>query len=157
MKIALLSFEYPLETGFGGIGTYTWYQARALVKLGHEVHVLAGANDSTQLRMQEHDGVKVYRFRTNGRVMGSLQKLNKLRLWWTKNRLENAVSMYAGLARLRRLHHYDAVEMPECGAEGLLINNLTQAPTFVRFHSPAQLIMSYYNVRRADIACCSLL
>ena len=43
MKIALMSFEYPPETGFGGIGTYTWYQARAMVKLGHEVHVLAGA------------------------------------------------------------------------------------------------------------------
>jgi glycosyltransferase involved in cell wall biosynthesis len=157
MKIALLSFEYPLETGFGGIGTYTWYQARALVKLGHEVHVLAGAKDPTPLRMQEHDGVKVYRFRTNGRVMGGFQQLNKLRLWWTKNRLENAVSMYRGLAILRRVHNYNVVEMPECGAEGLLINNLMQTPTFVRFHSPAQLIMSYYDVRRADIAFCSLL
>ena len=34
MRLALLSFEYPPETGFGGIGTYTWYQARALAKLG---------------------------------------------------------------------------------------------------------------------------
>ena len=50
MKIALLSFEYPPETGFGGIGTYTWYQARALVKLGHQVHVLAGATSAAALR-----------------------------------------------------------------------------------------------------------
>ena len=47
MKIALLSFEYPSETGFGGIGTYAWYHARALVKLGHQVHVLAGATAPT--------------------------------------------------------------------------------------------------------------
>ena len=47
MRIALLSFEYPPETGFGGIGTYTWHQARALAKLGHEVHVLAGAREAT--------------------------------------------------------------------------------------------------------------
>lgn len=157
MKIALLSFEYPFETGFGGIGTYTWYQARALVKLGHEVHVLAGANQPTELRMDEHDGVKLYRFRTTGRLMRSIQHLDKPRLWWTKNRLENALSMYRGFAILNRRHQYDIVEMPECGAEGLLINRLTRARTLVRFHSPAQLIMSYYDVRRADVICCSLL
>ncbi|MEO2032399.1 MAG: hypothetical protein ABGZ35_09965 [Planctomycetaceae bacterium] len=50
MKIALLSHEFPPETGHGGIGTYTWYQARALAKLGAEVHVLAGASESTPIR-----------------------------------------------------------------------------------------------------------
>ena len=66
MKIGLLSFEYPPETGFGGIGTYTWYQARALAKLGHEVHVLAGATGETELTTSGHDGVTVHRFRSGG-------------------------------------------------------------------------------------------
>jgi glycogen(starch) synthase len=156
MKIALLSFEYPPETGFGGIGTYTWYQARALIKLGHQVHVLAGATNPTQLRTEEHDGVTVYRFRSDGRFMKGLQKLDKLGWWWTKNRLENALSMYRGLKELERKHDYDIVEMPECGAEGLLINNLRQGRTVVKFHSPAQLIMGYYNVKPKDITFCSL-
>src|SRR5687767_10025275 len=120
MKVLFLSFEYPPETGFGGIGTYTWYQARALVKLGHEVHVLAGATRSTSLRAEGHDGVRVYRFRTDGFLMRALRPLDKYRLWWTKNRLENALSMYRGLSALERLHRYDLIEMPECGAEGLL-------------------------------------
>ncbi len=47
MRIALLSYEYPPETGFGGIGTYTRTQARALARLGHEVHVIAGATSRT--------------------------------------------------------------------------------------------------------------
>ena len=34
MKIALLSFEYPPETGFGGIGSYTWYQATCARQAG---------------------------------------------------------------------------------------------------------------------------
>jgi glycogen synthase len=156
MKIALMSFEYPPETGYGGIGTYTWYQARALVKLGHEVHVLAGANKPTQLRTDEHDGVKVFRFRSDGRAMSGLQQLNKLRWWWTKNRLENGLSMYSALRDLKREHEYDIIEMPECGAEGLLVNNLMQATTVVKFHSPARLIMQYYDVQRADIMLCSL-
>src|SRR5207302_9962486 len=36
-------------------------------------------------------------------------------------------------------------------------NNLTRATTLVRFHSPAELIMSCYDVRSADITFCSLL
>ena len=156
MKIALMSFEYPPETGYGGIGTYTWYHARALVKLGHEVHVLAGANEITRLRKEEHDGVKVFRFRGDGRAMRVLEQLNKLRWWWTKNRLQNALSMYVGLRTLKREHNYDIIEMPECGAEGLLINRLIEGTTIVKCHSPARLIMPYYDVQRADIILCSL-
>ncbi len=156
MKIALLSFEYPAETGFGGIGTYTWYQARALVKLGHQVHVLAGAKIPSQLRTEEHDGVTVYRFRSDSPLMKGFQNLDKLRWWWTKNRLENALSMYRGLKELERKHLYDIIEMPECGAEGLLINNLRYGHTVVKFHSPAQLIMGHYDVEPKDITFCSL-
>jgi glycogen(starch) synthase len=154
MKLALLSFEYPPDTGFGGIGTYTWYQARALAKLGHEVHVLAGATGPTPLQSREEDGVRVHRFRSAGALMHALQPLGTLRLWWTKNRLENALSMYRGLRALERAHRYDLVEMPECGAEGMLVNHLMRGTTLVRFHSPARLIMPYYDVRPADIAWC---
>jgi len=47
------------------------------------------------------------------------------------------------------------VEMPECGSEGLLINWLAHAKTVVKFHSPAQLIMPTYDVRKADTRACS--
>ena len=156
MKIAFMSFEYPPETGYGGIGTYTWYQARALVKLGHEVHVLAGANEPIPLTAHEHDGVAVFRSRGNGVAMLGLKQLAAYRLWWTKHRLENGLNMYRALKKLNREHRYDIIEMPECGAEGLLVNNLIPGTTVVKFHSPARLIMPYYDVRRADIALCSL-
>lgn len=152
-----MSFEYPPETGFGGIGTYTWYQARALVKLGHEVYVLAGATEPTQLRSHDHDGVRVFRFRLGEAWLKWVRELGRHRLWWTKNRLENGFSMYAGLRALARKHAYDIVEMPECGAEGMLINPLTSMNTLVRFHSPARLIMHFYNQRRSDIVLCSFL
>ena len=143
------------ETGFGGIGTYTWYQARALVKLGHDVHVLCGATGPTDLRTREHDGVRVHRFRSNGALMRGFKLLDKRQLWWTKNRLENAVSMYHGLKAIKREHKFDLIEMPECGAEGLLINHFMWENTLIKFHSPAQLIMPFYDVKRADIALCS--
>ena len=155
MKIALLSFEYPPETGFGGIGTYTWYQARGLAKLGHDVHVLAGATEPTGLTEREHDGVRVFRFRTSGLIMKLLQRLDKHRLWWSKNRMETALSMYRGFRPLLREHRYDAVEMPECGGEGVLVNNFLDCHTVVKFHSPARLIMPTYDTRKADQALCA--
>jgi glycosyltransferase involved in cell wall biosynthesis len=156
MRIALLSFEYPPETGFGGIGTYAWYQARALAKLGHEVHVLSGATATTLLRSSAHDGVTVFRFRAGGRFMNSLKRLDKHRLWWTKNRIENGWCMHLALKELRSRFEYDVVEMPECGGEGLLVNWLQRAKTVMKFHSPAKLIMSTYDVRKADHVACSL-
>ena len=93
MKIALLSFEYPPETGFGGIGSYTWHHARALTALGHEVHVLAGARQATPLRASEHDGVRVFRFRAAGAAMRAFETLGTLgafRLRWTRQRVQNA-------------------------------------------------------------------
>lgn len=155
MKIALLSFEYPPETGFGGIGTYTWYHARALVKLGHQVHVLAGSTNPSELRTTEHDGVFVHRFRSNDLVTRFADLFGKWRCYWTRQRLGNAWCMYLGLKQLMKQHTFDVIEMPECGAEGSLITWLLPTPTVVRFHSPSRLIMQFYDVPQMDIAMCS--
>ena len=157
MRIALLSYEYPPETGFGGIGTYTWYQARALAKLGHEVHVLAGTLQANGLSSSEEDGVCVHRYRADGRWMRAFGKLAQQRLWWSSNRLENALSMQRALAQLDQRYDFDVLEMPECGAEGFFINSRVRIPTVVKLHSPAELIMPFYDVRRADHALCSLI
>ena len=157
VKIALLSYEYPPETGFGGIGTYTWYQARGLVRAGHDVHVLAGATEPSDLRESEHDGVRVFRYRADFARSLRVRALRAGKLWWSKNRLENGISMERGLRRLLERHVYDIVEMPECGADGLRIAGRIDAPTLIKLHSPAQLIMSTYDVRKADIILCSFL
>jgi glycosyltransferase involved in cell wall biosynthesis len=155
MKIGLLSFEYPPETGFGGIGTYTWYQARALVRLGHEVHVLAGLKEASELYTTQHDGVFVHRYRPNGPVMTAFNGLGKWKWWWTRQRLENGWAMYHALESLREKYRFDVLEMPECGAEGYLINGLLRIPTVVRFHSPSRLIMPFYDVQPGDVRWCS--
>ncbi|MEZ5293355.1 MAG: glycosyltransferase family 4 protein [Vicinamibacterales bacterium] len=157
LRIALLSFEYPPETGFGGIGSYTWHHARGLAALGHEVHVLAGAREPTPLRSEQDGGVHVHRYWASGPMMGLFNGLGKFRLWWTRQRLQNAWSMYQGLRTLHHRHAFDVVEMPECGAEGALVTRLLDIPSVVRLHSPSRLIMGSYDVRRLDIEACSAL
>ena len=154
LRIALLSFEYPPETGFGGIGTYTWYQARALARRGHRVHVLAGAREPLPLRMSEHDGVFVHRYRFGGLWWPIAATLAAAKCYWTKQRLENACCMYRALRQLMRWYDYDIIELPECGAEGALINWLIRRPSIVRFHGPARLIMELYDVPLADRVMC---
>ncbi len=156
MNVLLLSYEYPPETGFGGIGTYTWYHARALARLGHRVHVLAGATEPTPLRTYEHDGVTVFRFRNGSRAAAMIRgQLGRMRLWWTRSRLENAHAMLRGVRALQTQYQYDVIEMPECGGEGMLLNTRVRTPRVVRLHSPARLIMPYYDVRPLDITLCS--
>jgi glycogen(starch) synthase len=158
LKIGLLSYEYPPETGFGGIGTYTWHQARALRDLGHEVHVLAGSLEATDdLTHRDDDGVAVWRYRASGRRMRMADRLGRFKLWWTRNRLETAISMNQGLAKLLKRHPLDLIEMPECGAEGLLVGRLQDVPSVIKFHSPAGLIMGSYDVPQADRIFCPFL
>ena len=154
MKIALLSHELPPETGHGGIGTYTWYHSRALARLGAEVHVLAGASESTPIRTTELDGVQVHRFHRQNRFMRTLMRCGGDSLSWTKNRLRNAVSMRSGLKQLCRDHEFDVIEVPECGAEGAFLDGVGETPMVVRLHSPARLIMPFYGVGGIDASLC---
>ncbi len=157
MKIGLLSFEFPPETGFGGIGSYTWYQARALARLGHEVHVLAGLKEQGPLTTLERNDIFVHRYRPGGLAMQLFGGLGRWKCWWSRQRLENGWGMYLALKALQERYHFDVLEMPECGAEGLLINSKIDVPTIVRFHSPSRLIMPFYDVPKKDVVLCSWL
>jgi glycosyltransferase involved in cell wall biosynthesis len=156
LRIALVSYEYPPETGFGGIGTYTWYQARALSRLGHRVHVIAGSRDVQPwpLTMSERDGGWIFRIPSGGLWPPIAGILAWTKCYWTKQRMENAWGMYRAMRLLRTRYDYDIVEMPECGAEGALIAWLINIPSVVRFHGPSRLIMQFYDVPAADRVMC---
>lgn len=157
MRIALLSYEYPPLTGFGGIGTYTWHQARALAKLGHQVHVLAGATEYAPLTPDLSHGVTVWR--TNGLGFGAraIGRLHGLGLPWTRSRIENAIHARHALQDLDRRIGFDVVEGPECGADTLFATAVTDAPVVVRFQSPAELIMPFYDASALDTYACSMI
>ena len=59
MRIAFISYEYPPDTGKGGIGTYTKQAASLLAKKGCDVHVFAGSHSRECIT--EEDGVLVHR------------------------------------------------------------------------------------------------
>lgn len=150
MKIGLLSYEYPPDTGFGGIGTYTWYQARALVQLGHQVEVIAGSLEPGVFR-SEHEGVQVTRILDPGPYRSAIAGLRDGGQPWAANRLQTAAGAYRALAEVIEQTNLDVVEYPDCGGDGILVSTLQAVPTAVRFHSPAKLIMSSYGAEPDDI------
>lgn len=149
MRIALFSYEYPPETGFGGIGTYAWYQARALVKLGHDVHVFAGST-TDGIFHSEHDGVKVTRIKRKGWLHRSLEGMRGRRAWWAANRLETGFAAFEAFRHQMDATPFDFVEAPECGGDSVITSTLLSVPTAIKFHSPARLIMNIYDVPRLD-------
>ncbi len=149
MNIALLSYEYPPETGFGGIGTYSYYQARGLAKLGHRVHVVAGSL-TPGIHHSEHEGVHITRIKKEGWVNKLTDMILSKRCGWAANRLQTAYGAYAGLRNLLESEQIDFVEFPECGGDGALAATLLDTPSAVKFHSPAKLIMGMYDTPRMD-------
>ncbi len=149
MRIAILSYEYPPETGFGGIGTYSYYQARALAKLGHDVHVFAGSTKDGVWH-SEHEGVKVTRIKREGWLHRLLGDARRMRAWWFQSRVSTAVNAHEVVAKEHARKPFDFIEAPECGGDSVVTSALLQVPTAVRFHSPARLIMNIYDTPRID-------
>src|SRR5262245_2585233 len=149
MNIAILSYEYPPETGFGGIGTYSYYHARALARLGHQVHVFAGST-ATGVFHSEHEGVRVTRIKIDGWLKRLLQPARTRELWWFHNRVETSHAQYVALRAALERESFDIAEAPECGADAAAVSLLLRVPVAIRFHSPARLIMDTYQTPPLD-------
>ena len=63
MKIGFISYEFPPDTGKGGIGTYVSQIAAAMAACGMDVHVFAGSNERTSTKLM--NGYKVHRVQCN--------------------------------------------------------------------------------------------
>lgn len=58
MRIAFITYEFPPETGKGGIGTYTKQVASILAGLGWDIHVFSGTHQKKAT--QKKDGYQVH-------------------------------------------------------------------------------------------------
>jgi glycosyltransferase involved in cell wall biosynthesis len=157
LRVAILSYELPPDTGHGGIGTFSWTHARALAALGHEVEALAGSPDPGEQRVERIGDVVVRRRGDRRRPGAVCRGLRALGWWWSANRLENALRMKRLLAEAARGGPFDLIEMPDCGAEGLRLGPGAPRARVVRFHSPAALIMREYDTRPGDRRLCGAL
>lgn len=147
MKICLVSREYPPETMWGGIGTFTYNLAHGLKNIGHEVDVLAFTSGIDGLR-QSDEGITIHRI-SSPRIPFTKKT------WWEFSRY--ALSPFAYLYSykimqtldvLNRENHFDVIDFPEHIGEGYFSALFRKWPCFIRLYTPLSLI-GELGLRRA--------
>lgn len=122
MRIAFITYEFPPDTGKGGIGTYVSQAAAAMAELGFDIHVFAGSNKSAGTKYS--GGIYIYHIQC--------RNANDFR-----NKVVNVFALqHASLA-------FDVMESPEINGNAWEIKKrFPEIPLIVRLHAPNYLVES---------------
>ena len=138
LNICIVAREYPPETLWGGIGTFTYNLAQGLKNIGHNVDVLAFTfGDETSC---DDNGVTVHRIQSP-RVPFS----NKTYWDYVHSMLSPFAFFYSCKVRnkIEEFHQqrkYDVIDLPDHIGEGFFTVRRNRFPTLVRLYTPLSLI-----------------
>jgi glycosyltransferase involved in cell wall biosynthesis len=134
MRICLISREYPPETGWGGIGTFTYHLANGLVKSEHDVHVVSLEGPRGITSPKNDSGPTVHR--VHAEQVADKEGLFNFCLPVTRPMLDETTALWKLFLKLHEETPFDIVECPEHFAEGLFPALVRVAPLVVRLHTP---------------------
>lgn len=129
LHICYISQEYPPETGWGGIGSYTYEMAHAIAGAGHRVTVISRAVNAEGVTTG--DGVEVHRVAPSPAwdAVPALWRLNHVWpgfAWAAMRRIRN----------IHREHPIDIVEAAEGRADSFFSGLIPGGPkVLVRLHT----------------------
>lgn len=132
MRICLISREYPPDTGFGGIATFTKHLAHGLKNLGHEVVVVALAKDKA--KVADDEGITVHR--VEAYPFTSKLAAAGLCIPYSKYVLFSCTALWDKFAQLHAATPFDIVDTPELLAEGIIPAVTQVLPQVIRLYTP---------------------
>ncbi len=138
LNICIVSREYPPETLWGGIGTFTYNLAHGLNSIGHNVDIVAFTPG--QESHSDDEGISVYR------ISSPRLPLDKRTLWeYCVIALFPFAFFYSlkikkKIEELDATRHYDVIDFPEHIGEGFFTVRANKYPSFVRLYTPLSLI-----------------
>jgi glycosyltransferase involved in cell wall biosynthesis len=135
MRVCLISREYPPETGWGGIGTFTHHLAHGLTAQGHEVHVVSLSSSVNDAPFRGGDG-EPFVHRVPSKRMAVNMGFFNFCLPVTRPMLEETTGLWLKFLQLHREKPFDVLECPEHFAEGLLPSLAGVLPLVIRLHTP---------------------
>jgi glycosyltransferase involved in cell wall biosynthesis len=150
MRICLISREYPPDTGWGGIGAYTFQHAQGLKRLGHDVEVIALAKEEitseSQISKTDNGDIKVHRS-VWGPLLRELSTINLIAPY-TFTVLRCSLALWQQFLKVHRNNPFDVVEAPEHLAEGILPALTKICPLVLRLHTPHSKFVAerYHNL-----------
>ncbi|QXE90910.1 glycosyltransferase [Geomonas subterranea] len=134
MNVCLISQEYPPETNWGGIATYTQVLARQLAATGHRVHVISLAD--AEEYSKDDMGVTVHRVSRTPHSPIDLDAVPEVAdlSHWT---LSFSQRVYEKVLELHLAEPFEVIEAPETCAQALIVFKLLDGPAKVtRLHTP---------------------
>jgi len=125
LHIAYITHEFPPDTGFGGIGTYTCHIAKMMLALGHTPEVFTASF--------ERDITEVYEDYFVHRVK-------------VKNLKDFKYKVTDKFTEVHKKKPFQLMECPEIGGEAEFIKDKYPAiPLIVRLHTPGVLVTRLQN------------
>lgn len=131
LNICLVSREYPPDTAFGGIATYSLDTAKLLSNHGHTVTVFSQSLSPS--RILDLQGVKVHKIRIP-RPFNSYHRLPIFIIAYN-------FMIWREVMRVHRAQHFDIIDAPDHLAEGLFSFLMPDVPLVTRLHTPYALIV----------------
>lgn len=148
MRIALISREYPPDTGWGGIGAYTYQHAHSLAALGHEVHVICLTKKEVLSNPPLSMDGAVHVHRSTWTNLLSQFALIASTNSNTHHVLKATLALWQKLFSLHEEKPFDVLEAPDHLAEGIFPALTRIAPLVVRLHTPHSKFVAerYHNL-----------
>ncbi|MCM8773922.1 MAG: glycosyltransferase [Candidatus Omnitrophica bacterium] len=137
LNICFLSREYPPDTGWGGIGTYTYQLARGLVREGYQVHVICQSLDRDKEYVD--NGVFVHRI-SHKTIFPFKGRFREFGLRW-----EYSLSVYRKLIEIIDKYNIDIVEAPNLSGEGFIYSFHKRTPLVTRLHTHYSEVINFLN------------
>jgi len=133
LNICLVSREFPPDTAFGGIATYSLDIARILKSHGHQVTVFSQSLTST--RFMDVQGIPVYKIKIP-RIFNNYrhQFLPIFILAYNSMMLRH-------VSKHHKQERFDLIDVPDHLAEGLFTLFLPDVPVVTRLHTPYSLLV----------------
>jgi len=145
LHVCLISEEYPPETGWGGIGTYTYNLARGLAQAGHRVEVVAGCLERARTFVE--DGVRLHRigfapprFPPKRAIFRCFQLLTKDSRYLRK-KVEFAHAAAGLIRNIHRHDPFDVCETSEYDSNGFFVARAGAIPMVIKIHT--SLLLNY--------------
>lgn len=125
VNILYLTKEFPPDTGWGGIGTYTHLTVNEISKHVDNVVVLTSTPKKTKI--ETHDNITIYRIHKSG---------------IPEKRILYPFYVFFDLVKIIKKHKIDLIETPEVNAELFFYQFLKGVfpKTVVRFHTPTFML-----------------
>lgn len=133
LRIAFVTREYVTEKVFeGGLANYVHRAAKALVRIGHRVHVVAiSETDRSEF---EHENISVHRVMPS-RACSKIDYLTRYRLATTTNLLDLGLQVNRKLKAINARAPLDLIQIPNSVFCGLFSKRFLKIPHVLRASS----------------------